>query len=314
MFYWSSKCQMWLLTVVWPYAKSHTHGPLCHPFLPSYDSSPESVCLCSLSVPSGTWYFPSPQFWLLFVGGAYFTILEVEPLQLQYPLLRSMPRRTPTALAQPSTVMDAQADSNSPSTQTTQSRALSPICLCGGKASGRRYLHILDVNLVREEEETRIAQLRGGWVRAGVGTHAGMGLCSLHQGSSRIAMVQEGSCAHREFVVPDCTETGCNFLVSFFPHTFDRMWTRRSMVGRVGHGGERTDMGLLLFLWTREGYSSDGRFKFSLQGCFSEDWRWRSGRNVLELHVCGFGVLGGSWYHWHTNQRERDDFSLGWSL
>lgn len=37
----------------------------------------------------------------------------------------------------------------------------------------------------------------------------------------------------------------------------------------------------------REGCHTDGLFKFSLQGHSSGAWRRRSGRNVLELHVCG---------------------------
>ena len=66
------------------------------------------------------------------------------------------------------------------------------------------------------------------------------------------------------------------------------------MVGRVGNGCERPDRGVLLFLWMRERCSGDGHFKFNSQGCSSKDWR---GRNVVEPHVCGFGVLGGLWYH-----------------
>lgn len=72
---------------------------------------------------------------------------------------------------------------------------------------------------------------------------------------------------------------------------------QKDMMRRAGNGCERTDMGLLFFLWMREGYNIiDDHFKFSLQDCSSEDWGW-SERNVLELHVCGFGVLGGWWYH-----------------
>lgn len=59
------------------------------------------------------------------------------------------------------------------------------------------------------------------------------------------------------------------------------------MVGRAEDRCKRTDVGLLLFLWMREGRSTDGHFKFSLQGHSSGAWRWRSGRNVLELRVCG---------------------------
>lgn len=45
------------------------------------------------------------------------------------------------------------------------------------------------------------------------GGHTGMGHCSLHQGRSRTAPAQEGSCASGELAVLGCTETGSRNLV-----------------------------------------------------------------------------------------------------
>lgn len=171
-------------------------------------------------------------------------------------------------------------------------------CLCGGKASGWRHCskwkqrgRQVNEHLKRWRED------QDGFGEAGEKQEScGLGgpLC-----------LQRVCCPELE------RDWGPGFwFVHLFKPRSDRIWT-----GRVGDGCERTDMGLLLFLWMKEGCNIiDDHFKCSLQGCSSEDWRWRSGRNVLELHVCGFGVLGGWWYHWHTNQREKDDFRLGWSL
>lgn len=151
-------------------------------------------------------------------------------------------------------------------------RCLSTTRVCGSKASEWRF----------HPKQKQRAGTRGGRVSAEMSHH------------SLVSRGAAGGLRFRRVLVPaggllswTAQRLGpTNLSGVVFELSCDGVWTRRSVVGSA-RGTCRTDRGRLLFLWKRDGCTTDGRLKFSLRGCPSEARRWGSGRNVLELRVCG---------------------------
>lgn len=148
MFYWSSKCQIWLLTVVLPQAKSCKNGtcPLSHSFLACCDSSPESDCFCSLSSTIGYLVFLFPV--------SSFAVCEK--------FTSAYGKRNHCKRSVHCCLWHHPAPLHSDSIPHPHKRHSPRSFLPHAPVVGRhldKFLRILDVNLVHEEEETRPAQL-----------------------------------------------------------------------------------------------------------------------------------------------------------